>query len=589
MYRSRKLTAFQRWLIVVGGFVCYCLADGFTYSVGVLYSCFLGAFNLSSSSTAVLPGLLYAIPQFTAIFLCPLLETYGYSSGASWGAVLLSVSCIASAYAPNIQLLYLTFGLLSSFGLQLTYSSAIMAVTETFKDDRLFGLALGLTMCGSGVGSFAFNPFVAWLLESWTWREVLFIEGAILLNSMVSASCFHHLDAIRFPIAVKKSALGLYQTIGGERLTQSSVMVGEAHTTGAAPRSVEIPDEETAEFNNPSTSFRRLRSCLRYAMCVPSRCRFRTIGCSTTPVLAANSIEDIRGNMANEQSGCADFLTAFMVSLKQLGSRSLWKNPTYVVYIFANGLAGAAIVIPWTFIYDHGILSLSDENGNLDETNMSSVSLLPSLIGMGSLIGQVAFGLITSQLGQLRAPLCSCWLTQRNNFGEQPPSILPEGRNPFLGFLRCSWSDKSSCHLLLFMIVLLWSSLSTLLISLLPLSTLASHISAHVSFLSLPIGRAMAAACLLVGISYGGFYVLYPQILIDTLGENLWPAGLGVFLFVNGAMNLIGTTIGGRLFDTYNSYKPAFLLASLILFVSLTVVVVQQTVHFLLRRRLSAH
>ncbi|KER25937.1 hypothetical protein T265_06690 [Opisthorchis viverrini] len=458
---------------IVGGFVCYCLADGFTYSVGVLYSCFLAAFNLSSSSTSVLPGLLYAVPQFTAIFLCPLLETYGYSSGASWGAIILSVSCIASAYAPNIQLLYLTFGVLSSFGLQLTYSSAIMAVTETFKDDRL-----------------------------------------------------------------------------------------------------------------PSTSFRRIWSCIRYAICVPSRCRFRALGCSTTPVLAADSIEDIRVDMVNERSGCADFLTAFKVSLKQLGSRNLWKNPTYVVYIFANGLAGAAIVIPWTFIYDHGILSLSDENGNLDETNMSNVSLLPSLIGMGSLIGQIAFGLITSQLGQLSAPLCSCWLTQTNNLSEQPLSILPERKNRFLGFLRRMWSDKSSCHLLLFMVVLLWSSLSTLLISLLPLSMLAGHISTNVSFFSLPIGRAMAAACLLVGISYGGFYVLYPQILIDTLGENLWPAGLGVFLFVNGAMNLIGTTIGGRLFDTYNSYKPAFLLASLILFVSLTIVVVQQTVHFFLKRRL---
>ncbi|TGZ65459.1 hypothetical protein CRM22_005863 [Opisthorchis felineus] len=452
-----------------------------------------------------------------------------------------------------------------------------------------FGLALGLTMCGSGVGSFAFNPFVAWLLESWTWREVLFIEGAILLNSMVSASCFHHLDAIRFPIAVKKSSLDLYQTIGGEPLTQLSVMVGEARATEAVPRSIQIPDEENAEFNNPSTSFRRLWSCIRYAMCIPSRCRFRALGCSTTPVSAADTIEDIRGDMANERSGCADFLTAFKVSLKQLGSRGLWKNPTYIVYIFANGLAGAAIVIPWTFIYDHGILSLSDENGNLDDTNMSKVSLLPSLIGMGSLIGQITFGLITSQLGQLRAPLCSCWLTQTNNLGEQPPSISPEGKNPFLRFFRRTWSDKSLCHLLLFMVVLLWSGLSTLLISLLPLSTLAGHISAHVSFFSLPIGRAMAAACLLVGISYGGFYVLYPQILIDTLGENLWPAGLGVFLFVNGAMNLIGTTIGGRLFDTYNSYKPAFLLASLILFVSLTIVLVQQTVHFLLRRRLSVH
>ncbi|KAF6772332.1 hypothetical protein AHF37_08918 [Paragonimus kellicotti] len=130
------MNTFQQWLIVIGGFICYFLADGYTYSIGILYSYFLTEFGLSGSATAILPGLLYAVPQFTGLFLCPLLETYGYSSGAAWGAILLSVSCIGSAFAPNLQVLYITFGVLASFGLQLTYSSAIMAVTVTFKDHK---------------------------------------------------------------------------------------------------------------------------------------------------------------------------------------------------------------------------------------------------------------------------------------------------------------------------------------------------------------------------------------------------------------------------------------------------------------------
>ncbi|VDP92067.1 unnamed protein product [Echinostoma caproni] len=137
----------QRCLIVFGGFLSYFLADGYTYSVGVFYSHLMSKFDASSSSSAVLPGLLYAVPQLTGFFLCPLLEKFGYSSGAAWGALLLSLSCIASAFAPSIQLLYLTLGVFASIGLQLTYSAAIMAVTATFGDTRIVhALRIGTTV-----------------------------------------------------------------------------------------------------------------------------------------------------------------------------------------------------------------------------------------------------------------------------------------------------------------------------------------------------------------------------------------------------------------------------------------------------------
>lgn len=84
---------FQKLLLIFGGFVSYMLADGYTYSMGILYSELMSAFHLSSVETATLPGMIFSMPQFFAPFLCPLLDTYGFSSGSAWGALLMWVGC----------------------------------------------------------------------------------------------------------------------------------------------------------------------------------------------------------------------------------------------------------------------------------------------------------------------------------------------------------------------------------------------------------------------------------------------------------------------------------------------------------------
>ncbi|KAF6774500.1 hypothetical protein AHF37_05141, partial [Paragonimus kellicotti] len=317
----------------------------------------------------------------------------------------------------------------------------------------------------------------------------------------------------------------------------------------------------------------------RYLLCIPSRYRFRHTYSPllppepqpTKPELVSSESLEADGLERAHDSGCHECWKALIDSLWQLTSLKLWTNPTFISFILANGLTGAGVVIPWTFMYDHGVISLN-KDGDLDVRNVSLIAWLPSLIGIGSLLGQILFGLITSPIGQFKR-LSNCC---RRPMNLEEPSTHPVR----VRLCHRLWSVESTRLLILFLVVLLWNALTTLTIALLPLPDLAGKLSSEVGIFSVPIGQAMAAACLCVGISYGGLYVLYPQILMNTLGDELWAAGLGVYLLFNGAMNLIGTTIGGRIFDSTGSYKSAFIFAACVPLVSMVITTCGQIVQF---------
>ncbi|CAH8600981.1 unnamed protein product [Dicrocoelium dendriticum] len=445
-----------------------------------------------------------------------------------------------------------------------------MAVTDAFKSAKLFGLAVGLTMCGSGVGSFSANPFIAWMLESWTWRELMLIESAILLHSMVSASCFHHLDAINF----RNRANTLLETKNDAVEAHPEDVEGLAMTE-INDYALEDDTEEKVRTQCCARSccIETVWSFLRYILCLPSRYRFKQDSLQRKSQLT--SIYEFEE--ASHDDSCVEFWNAFTVSLKQLVSTGLWRNPDFLAYIIANSLTGLGVVIPWTFIYDHCLISLS-RDGELDHLNASHVSWLPALIGLGSLSGQIFFGLVTSRF-------CNC--LSKHSSPEPGSELAVPIHNPCSRFFR-HVQARSRCFLL-FAGVLAWNGLTTLLIALLPFDQLATQVSSSVSFFQFPIGITMGAACFLTGISYGGLYVLYPQILMQTVGEQLWAAGLGVFLFLNGAMNLVGTTISGRLFDSTGSYTPAFLVAACIPFVGLLVLAIEQLVQYQFTRGVRRH
>nr|CAH8874376.1 unnamed protein product [Trichobilharzia regenti] len=558
------MNKFQKFLIIFGGFISYMLADGYTYSMGVLYSELMSTFQLSSAETAILPGMIFAVPQFFAPFLCPLLDTYGFSSGSAWGAVLMCAGCCISSFVNNFHTLYLTLGIMTSIGLQLTYLSALMSVTAQFEKSSFFGIAIGITMCGSGVGAFASNYLLAWLLSIWNWREVLLIESAVLLNILVTASCSHHLDAeinTRPPdeqkICFSEDSEDETRCHPNENSTQAFTNVGHFWTT------------------------------FRFCLCVPSLCRFQRYqplyGQRNT---ISTEIEDNEQGIVNGQTvvrknisvklqscACPQFIQASKTNFKQLFSPKLWRNSNFLFYVITNGITGAGVVIPWTFIYDYVLSTLSSLNyrNHIGLVNIDDISWLPSLIGFGLLFGQLFFGLITSQFGDIGTCCENC----KEDVSNKDNCCSPTSFKTIM-MEKCK-ATKYRFHLAVFLTVLLLNGVCTLSMAVIPLQSMRSP-TKHFALFSHPEGHLLALACFFVGMSNGGLYVIFPQLIIDIVGVELWSSGLGLFLAFNGAMNLCGTNIGGRINDTTGSYQTAFMIAACLPLISFILMISKELI-----------
>ncbi|XP_018654996.1 hypothetical protein Smp_146830 [Schistosoma mansoni] len=422
---------FQKLLLIFGGFISYMLADGYTYSMGILYSELMSDFHLSSVEAAILPGMIFSMPQFFAPFLCPLLDTYGFSSGSAWGALLMWIGC---------------------FDAELNAKTLVK-------------------------------------------HEVSCPNDYPLLSS--------HSNIIK-----TNAENSDYDIVSKERINGM-------------------------RFSNRSLSF-----------------------------------------------GCPQFLQEFTSNFKRLFSPKLWKNPNFLFYVIANGIAGAGVVIPWTFVYDHVLTTLyylNDQN-SIGDINNQDISWLPSLIGFGLLFGQLFYGLITSQFGDIG----TCFKNNNQDSKVENGSTCCQ-RNCFQSINKKCPSSKYQFHLAIFLITLLLNSACTLTLALVPLWSVQSE-SKHFELFSHQEGKLLALACFFVGISNGGLYVMFPQLIIDIVGTELWSSGLGLFLTFNGLMNLCGTNIGGKIYDTRGSYQMALLIAAFLSLFAFLLVVMKEIFTWLMKR-----
>ena len=99
------------------------------------------------------------------------------------------ITCIAfslSIFAVNVPMLMMLYGVLGGFGLGLIYLPAVVAVGYYFEKKR--ALATGISVCGSGVGTFIFAPFATYLLDQYGWRGANIIFAALCLQCAVGHS-----------------------------------------------------------------------------------------------------------------------------------------------------------------------------------------------------------------------------------------------------------------------------------------------------------------------------------------------------------------------------------------------------------------
>ncbi|XP_003426396.1 monocarboxylate transporter 13 [Nasonia vitripennis] len=180
------------WAVLAAAIGINFLIPGTIKSFGVLYVEFLRVFEASPSQASWMPALCYFLYSSLGPLTSILAIKYSYRTVALVGGLFGSTGLMISYFAESVTYLYFSYGIMMGIGAGLTFPVTIYIVSEYF--DRLRGMATGLCISGSAIGTIVLPPFMQYLLDHVGYRFAVLIIGAILLNTLVCACVFHPVE-----------------------------------------------------------------------------------------------------------------------------------------------------------------------------------------------------------------------------------------------------------------------------------------------------------------------------------------------------------------------------------------------------------
>ncbi|VDM30992.1 unnamed protein product [Hydatigera taeniaeformis] len=167
------------WVIVIATFFIQMIDDGIATSFGIFLDDLAEEFGASLSVTSWVGAFSYGIPCLAAPVASMLINRFQCRKVCVVGGLISAIGCVLAFFVESMLGLVLTFGVLVGLGASLSSTAALIIVSIYFEDRR--ATATGLSIAGSGVGSFVFAPLVNYLINVYTWR------GAILILSSIFA------------------------------------------------------------------------------------------------------------------------------------------------------------------------------------------------------------------------------------------------------------------------------------------------------------------------------------------------------------------------------------------------------------------
>lgn len=182
------------WLVVFASVIISAVADGVSFSFGLLYIEFLDEFKASKSSTSLIGGLFLAVPLLTGTIMSALVDRYGCRSMTILGGIIAASGFVISAFVDSINVMYLTFGILAGLGLGLCYVTAVVSIAFWFEKKRTLAVSLGA--CGTGIGTFIYAPMTQYLIKEYGWRGTTILLAGGFLNICVCGTLMRDPDWI---------------------------------------------------------------------------------------------------------------------------------------------------------------------------------------------------------------------------------------------------------------------------------------------------------------------------------------------------------------------------------------------------------
>ena len=167
------------WVVMIASFSCNIIVDGVVFSAGMFHEEFGKEFNATKAETALISSLLSGFYLLAGPFVSALANRWGFRPVTIIGAVIASSAFAISYMAQSVLFLYISYGFIGGIGFCLIYMPSVITVGYYFEKWR--ALATGISLCGSGVGTFIFAPLCTYLINTFGWRQSLLILAGLIL------------------------------------------------------------------------------------------------------------------------------------------------------------------------------------------------------------------------------------------------------------------------------------------------------------------------------------------------------------------------------------------------------------------------
>ncbi len=167
---------YYRFILITLGTILYFLANIQRVAIpGAIFDLLQGNFLVSASKITLLGSIFCYVYAFCQLIVGLMVDKFGGFRVIAIGSVVFSIGAILFPLSDNINILYLSRGLVG-FGAATFYLSSIREVKK-FAKDKNFSLAISYILfigyCG---GIFANAPFVA-VVNQAGWQNSLFLIG----------------------------------------------------------------------------------------------------------------------------------------------------------------------------------------------------------------------------------------------------------------------------------------------------------------------------------------------------------------------------------------------------------------------------
>lgn len=124
------------WMVVFASLAIQLIIDGIAFSFGLIYTELLNYFEESKTKTAWIGALFLAVPLMSGPVLSNLVDKYGCRIMTIIGGLIGGIGFVLASISTSVEMLYITFGLISGFGIGIGYVTAIVSIAFWFDKKR---------------------------------------------------------------------------------------------------------------------------------------------------------------------------------------------------------------------------------------------------------------------------------------------------------------------------------------------------------------------------------------------------------------------------------------------------------------------